>query len=75
MAQIPPVIGGDAGKLKLTDADLRLLLPIALGNWFYVQWSDGRRVFPVCIVRGHRRWALSTSMFGSVFSARGLGVQ
>ena len=44
---IPSVVAEYARGLQLSSAALRLLLPIALANWFHVQWSDGRREFAV----------------------------
>lgn len=43
--QIPGLIECYARRLELSLADAPLLLPLALANWFHLQWSDNRSEF------------------------------
>jgi Ser/Thr protein kinase RdoA (MazF antagonist) len=43
--QIPAVIKAYSARIGLQAADMRLLLPLALANWFHLQWRDGREKF------------------------------
>ena len=45
MREVPALVKEYARHLKLSFEDIRLLLPLTLANWFYLQWSDGRREF------------------------------
>jgi Ser/Thr protein kinase RdoA (MazF antagonist) len=43
--QIPAVVAAYARRIGLQAADMPVLLPVALANWFRLQWSDGREKF------------------------------
>jgi len=43
--QTPALIECYARVLGLSPADVPLLLPLTLANWFHLQWSDGRKEF------------------------------
>jgi thiamine kinase-like enzyme len=44
-AQIPALVRQYAERLGLKSADVRILLPLTMANWFYIQWQDGRAEF------------------------------
>jgi hypothetical protein len=42
---MPAIIGRYTHAFGLSALDARLLLPLALANWFHLQWTDGRTQF------------------------------
>jgi aminoglycoside phosphotransferase (APT) family kinase protein len=45
LAEVPSIVDSYGRRMGLTSQDLRLLFPLALANWFHLQWSDGRQEF------------------------------
>lgn len=43
--QVPALIECYARAVGLCAADVMLLLPLTLANWFHLQWNDGRKEF------------------------------
>jgi len=41
----PTLLGAYSQTLGLGPANISLLLPLTLANWFHLQWSDGRQPF------------------------------
>jgi aminoglycoside phosphotransferase (APT) family kinase protein len=44
-ARIPGLVKLYGERLELSEADLAMMLPLTLANWFYVHWRDGRASF------------------------------
>lgn len=44
-ARIPDLVRAYFGRLELDEGTAALLLPLALLNWFHIQWRDGRQEF------------------------------
>jgi Phosphotransferase enzyme family len=44
-AQTPGLVAQYGRRIRLSQSDLALLLPLTLANWFYIQWRDGRTEF------------------------------
>jgi hypothetical protein len=51
-SEIPALIARYCAAFGLSAADARLLLPLALANWFHLQWTDGRTQFSQGLYRG-----------------------
>jgi aminoglycoside phosphotransferase (APT) family kinase protein len=45
MNRVPSLIRCYAQRLDLTSADVSLLLPLALANWFHIHLKDGHKAF------------------------------
>jgi len=51
IGQMPGLINAYSRGLGLHPADIRLLFPLTLVNWFHIQWEDGRQEFTSALYR------------------------
>jgi Ser/Thr protein kinase RdoA (MazF antagonist) len=72
-AQTPALVKRYAEKIGLLSADIRLLLPLTLVNWFHLHWCDGRRAFTRRMYHVITHYFEHTSTWEEVFlwSSRG----
>jgi len=67
LRQVPALIECYARGLGLSSADVRLLLPLTLANWFHLQWSDGRHQFTVRMFATIRHYFENSDAWEAVF--------
>jgi thiamine kinase-like enzyme len=67
--QAPLLIGDYARQLGLR-ADIPLLLPLTLANWFHLQWVDGRKEFVTRMYRTIEHYFDHRELWESVFVSR-----
>jgi len=64
---VPALVDLYAQRLNLSTATMRTLLPLALANWFHLQWSDGREEFASRMYRIIRDYFDNTAVWERVF--------
>jgi hypothetical protein len=66
--KVPQVIAFYAQQLNLSVADIPLLLPLSLANWFYIHWIDGRQKFTATMCKMLQHYFDNTPMWETVFA-------
>jgi hypothetical protein len=73
--QVPVLIECYAQGLGLSPADVPLLLPLTLANWFHLQWSDGRKEFTMRMYRTIQDYFEHVNVWERVFLSRQVPVE
>jgi hypothetical protein len=73
---VPGLVEHYAETLGTAPIDIRLMLPLTLANWFYLQWCDGRAAFSTRMYRIINHYFENVESWETVFvpyrSKRGL---
>jgi hypothetical protein len=64
---VPSLIRRYTAQIGLHETDVRLLLPLTLLNWFYIQWLDGRKEFISWMYRAIRHYFDHVELWENVF--------
>ena len=65
--EVPTAIKSYAVALQLSVADVRIMLPLALANWFHLMWSDEREQFTKHMYRTINRYFAAPESWQKVF--------
>jgi hypothetical protein len=66
-AQMPGLVAGYARRLNLRTADIPVLMPLSLANWFHLQWSDGRAEFAARMYQSIRHYFEHPAAWNKIF--------
>jgi hypothetical protein len=66
--QIPALISAYARGLGVAVANVHLMLPLTLANWFHMQWSDGRKEFAEMMYKAIEHYFERPAVWENVFS-------
>jgi hypothetical protein len=67
--QVPILMESYATVLRLSTANIVLLLPLTLANWFHLQWTDGRKHFAESMYQMIEHYFEHQSIWEKVFVA------
>jgi hypothetical protein len=70
--QIPALMKTYVWYLGIAPPDISILLPLALANWFHLQWCDGRKAFATRMYLFTQHYAENSIQWHSIFLGQDL---